>query len=178
MKTREFPDLLREVASAPPVQPKPLGRQETIPEPGAQAASHADPAPITEKNAIGHLPWIPSPEETAQGSTAAAPPPPNTDNQKTVKAPPDYERQIAAMVEEAAREREIAHLSRRVHRLERILYVVLPNLLLIPQFLAKQRACRSVLRSKSDRRAARSSRGRGRCSPPAARPPSARKRAR
>jgi hypothetical protein len=141
VKHREFSDLIREVASAPSVQPKPLERQETIPAvPGELAASHAVPAPIAEKTTSGDLPWCPSPEEKAQGATATAAPGPATDNQLTVKAPPDYKRQIAAMVEEAAREREIAHLSRRVHRLERILYAVLPNLLLIPQFLAKQRA--------------------------------------
>jgi hypothetical protein len=141
VKTSDFPDLLREVASAPPVRPKPLARQETIPaDPGELAASQAVPAPISEKSPSGDLPWLPSPEEMAQGAMATAPRALNTDNQKTVKAPPDYERQIAAMVEEAAREREIGNLSRRVHRLERILYAVLPNLLLIPQFLAKQRA--------------------------------------
>jgi hypothetical protein len=141
VKHREFSDLIREVASAPSVQPKPLERQETIPAvPGELAASHAVPVPIREKSASGDLPWIPSPEEKAHGAMATAPSSLNTDNQKTVKAPPDYERQIAAMVEDAAREREIGNLSRRVQRLERILYAVLPNLLLIPQFLAKQRA--------------------------------------
>lgn len=138
MKRPDLPGLLQEIAHAPPVHRRQLDRQETVlVSPGGRAASSSPPELLDPKSGSGGLPWQQSPrEQQAPGACSAAL---STDAPRTVEAPAGYRRQIAALMANASNEEELAWLKRRVQRLEKVLFAVLPNFLLIPQLSARQR---------------------------------------
>lgn len=138
MKRPNLPGLLQEIAHAPPVHRRQLDRQETVlVSPGERAASASAPELLESKSASGGLPWQQSPrEQLAPGASSAAL---SAEEPRTVEAPVEYRSQIAALMANASHAEELAWLKRRVQRLEKVLFAVLPNFLLIPHLSAKQR---------------------------------------
>jgi hypothetical protein len=126
MKRCEYSDLLREVASAPPVHRPPIDRQETVlAAPGESEKSAPPPVlpPILLKDEAS---FLESPPPMGAGGTK---------DQETVEAPAEYARRVAEMDARAvqdARGEEITKLLRRMLRLERAFCAVMPSLLLIP----------------------------------------------
>jgi hypothetical protein len=137
MKRPIVPGLLQEIAHAPPVHRRQLDRQETVlVSPGERAASAPPPELLKPKSGSDGLPWQQGPREQAPGARLAAL---SAEEPRTVEAPAEYQSQIARPMANASHEEELASLKRRVQRLEKVLFAVLPNFLLIPQLSARQR---------------------------------------
>ena len=160
MKRIEFAELVRQVASAPAVAPGtefpwgagPLERQETImAEPARSAAISPSPAPAVEVDR-GGAPCRSAgsePQTAAEGASidevTKDNPIPIWARQRTAMAPEDYLRSMAeadakAVAEERARDVELERLRGQARIIQRSMYAVRGNLLLLAPHSARERA--------------------------------------